>query len=118
MNEDGELVGMAIAGDRQATADLIDRHAAGVYAVCLGLVADLDRAQDLSRIRIASTFYGALVKDGRAVMYFGDQVRPGDAGRVLMRWRVGDNDYRVVYGDLQIETVSGPVLLELEASGR
>lgn len=49
MNEDAVLVGRAMAGDRQAAADLIDRHAAGVYAVCLGLVADPDRAQDLSQ---------------------------------------------------------------------
>jgi RNA polymerase sigma factor (sigma-70 family) len=49
MVADGELVDRAVAGDRQAAADLIDRHAAGVYAVCLGLLADPDQAQDVSQ---------------------------------------------------------------------
>lgn len=76
-----------------------------------------DMVVDMFRIRMASMYYGELVKDDRAVVYFGDQVGPGDAERVLMRWRMGD-EYRVVFGDLQTDTVSGEQLLELEASGR
>jgi RNA polymerase sigma-70 factor (ECF subfamily) len=49
MSGDAEIVGRAVAGDRQAAADLIERHAAAVYAVCLGLLADPDRAEDVSQ---------------------------------------------------------------------
>lgn len=49
MAPDAELVASARAGNRQAAAELIERHAAGVYAVCLGLLADPDRAQDASQ---------------------------------------------------------------------
>jgi len=49
MISDGELVSRSVSGDRQAAATLIERHAAAVYAVCLGLLADPDAAQDLSQ---------------------------------------------------------------------
>lgn len=66
------------------------------------------------RIRLASDFYGQLVKDGRAVVYHGSSVRPGDGQRVLMRWRVDDDKYRVVFGDLSAHTVDPLRMLELE----
>jgi RNA polymerase sigma-70 factor (ECF subfamily) len=46
---DAILIERAIDGDRQAAADLIERHAASVYAVCLGLLADPDQAQDAAQ---------------------------------------------------------------------
>jgi RNA polymerase sigma-70 factor (ECF subfamily) len=44
-----ELVKAAVAGDRNAAAELIERHAPAVYAVCLGLLADGDQAQDAAQ---------------------------------------------------------------------
>jgi hypothetical protein len=32
-----------------------------------------------------------------------------------MRWKVSDNEYRVIYGDLHAETVTPEKLAELEA---
>lgn len=49
MNADRELIIRATAGDRQAATDLVDRHAAAVYAACLGLLADPDLAQDAAQ---------------------------------------------------------------------
>jgi len=49
MVPDAELVERTLEGDRQAAADLIERHAAGVYAACLGLLADPDQAQDVAQ---------------------------------------------------------------------
>jgi RNA polymerase sigma-70 factor (ECF subfamily) len=46
---DAELVAATVRGDRQAAGDLVERHAAAVYAVCLGLLADPDRAQDAAQ---------------------------------------------------------------------
>jgi hypothetical protein len=69
---------------------------------------------DMFRIRMASTFYGELVREDRGVVYLGHEVRPGEAARVLMRWRIGEDTYRVIFGDLRAETVSGERLLELE----
>jgi len=49
MTPDAECVARAVAGDRDAAAELIEHHAAAVYAVCLGLLADPDRAEDLAQ---------------------------------------------------------------------
>ena len=35
-------------------------------------------------------------------------------GKVLLRWKVSENEYRVVFGDLHAETVSPEKLAELE----
>jgi hypothetical protein len=67
------------------------------------------------QMRGACEFYGKLVQEDMDVVYFGDRVNPGDAHRVLMRWKTGDGKYRVIFGDLSAETVDGGELLELEA---
>ena len=36
MTSDAGFVAKAVAGDRDAAAELIESHAAAVYAVCLG----------------------------------------------------------------------------------
>lgn len=49
--------------------------------------------------------------------YFGKTVGPKDAGEVLMHWKVEDESYRVIYGDLKTEIVKAarlPSLLEVK----
>ncbi len=65
------------------------------------------------RIRLASEYYGRLIREERGVTYHGATVRPGDADRVLMRWREGEL-YRVVFGDLTTDLVEPARMLELE----
>ena len=48
--------------------------------------------------------------------YYGKTVTPKDADKVLMRWKVSDSEYRVIYGDLLAETVTKEKLAELEAA--
>jgi len=69
---------------------------------------------EMFQIRLASTFFGDLVDDEKEVVYFGNSIRPGDAAGVLMRWKTGNDQYRVVWGDLHVSTVSGKQLLSLE----
>jgi len=49
VTDDAGLMEKAVAGDRQAAAALIELHARSVYAVCLGLLADPDQAQDAAQ---------------------------------------------------------------------
>jgi hypothetical protein len=49
-------------------------------------------------------------------VYYGNVVTPKDADKVLMRWKLSDNEYRVIFGDLHAETVSPERLAELEKS--
>jgi hypothetical protein len=49
-------------------------------------------------------YYMKLVREGHEPEYFGDQVKPGDADKILMRWKLDDGGTRVIYGDLHAET--------------
>ena len=61
-----------------------------------------------------AAFYMKLVQDNKAPAYYGNIVTPEDVDQVLLRWKVSDNDYRVIFGDLHTETVDADVLAELE----
>ncbi|MBN2182995.1 MAG: hypothetical protein JW715_13880, partial [Sedimentisphaerales bacterium] len=70
----------------------------------------------LMPIRGLSRFYRWLQFDKKEPAYYGQTVTPKDADKVLMRWKVSDNEYRVIYGDLHAETVTPEKLAELEAN--
>jgi hypothetical protein len=65
-------------------------------------------------IQGAAMFYMSLVQEKKEPAYYGNVVTPQDADKVLMRWKVSDTEYRVIYGDLHAETVSPEKLAELE----
>jgi outer membrane lipoprotein-sorting protein len=62
------------------------------------------------------SFYMKLVQEKKNPAYYGDIVTPEDTDLVLMRWKVSENEYRVIFGDLQAETVDTDVLAELEST--
>jgi len=78
--------------------------------------------KDIRLIRAAmptlnlSGFYYGLVQDKKDPAYYGKTVTPKDADKVLMRWKLSDNEYRVIFGDLHAETVTPAKLAELEAA--
>jgi hypothetical protein len=59
-------------------------------------------------------FYMTLVEDKKEPVYYGETVGPEDADAVLMRWKISDNEYRVIFGDLTTKEVTPQELLELE----
>ena len=61
-----------------------------------------------------SMFYMQLQQENKDPAYYGNIITPDDAGQVLMRWKVSDNEYRVIFGSLYAETVTADVLAELE----
>jgi hypothetical protein len=67
-------------------------------------------------IRGLGRFCDMLAQDGKDPAYYGKTVTPKDTDKVLMRWKVSDNEYRVIYGDLHTETVNSEKLAELEAA--
>ena len=68
----------------------------------------------LMPIRGAGRFYALLAQDKKSPAYYGKTVTPQDADKVLVRWKVSDSEYRVIFGDLHTETVSREKLAELE----
>jgi hypothetical protein len=63
----------------------------------------------------ACLFFNRLVKEDKDVAYYGDTVMAGDFNAVLVRWKISDNEYRVVFGDLTTKDVSAEGLAKLES---
>jgi len=61
-------------------------------------------------------FYMALVEDKKEPVYYGQTVGPNDVEAVLMRWKITDDTYRVIFGNLTVEDVTANELAELEAA--
>ena len=59
-------------------------------------------------------FYQTLIQGKKDPAYHGEFVTPKDADLVLMRWKISDNEYRVIFGDRHAETVTAEAMEELE----
>jgi hypothetical protein len=70
----------------------------------------------LMPIRGLGRFYIWLQADKKDPAYYGKTITPKDTDKVLMRWKVSDSEYRVIFGDLHAETVTPEKLSELEAA--
>ena len=86
-------------------------------------IKELTGKESASRLRDAllplhgiGIFYARLQYDAKDPAYYGEIVTPRDADKVLLRWKVSDSEYRVIYGDLHAETVTTEKLAELEAA--
>ena len=69
---------------------------------------------NMMKIQNACAFYAELLETDKVVAYYGDDIGPRDFDKVLLRWRLDDGQYRVIYGDLRAETLSADRLSELE----
>ena len=65
-------------------------------------------------IQSTCSFYAALDQADKDVAYYGDKVTVEDFNKVLMRWKISENEYRVIFGDLTTENVTAEELVELE----
>jgi hypothetical protein len=65
-----------------------------------------------TQILPAASFYAQLV--GKDAVYHGDRVTAENPELVLLRWKVSEGVYRVVFGDLSTGNVSVEELAELE----
>ena len=59
-------------------------------------------------------FYMMLVQERKEPVYYGETVTPEDTDAVLLRWKISDNQYRVIFGDLSVGTVTAEQLATLE----
>jgi outer membrane lipoprotein-sorting protein len=56
-----------------------------------------------------------ILRDNADAAYYGRTVGPNDKDKVLLRWKLDDGQYHVVYGDLRGETITGERLKTLES---
>jgi hypothetical protein len=52
------------------------------------------------------SFYQKLAREGHSPEYHGKTVKPGQADAVLLRWKLTEGQWRVIYGDLRVDTIS------------
>jgi hypothetical protein len=67
-----------------------------------------------SDIFFASAFYDKLIREKKDVAYYGDKIAVENSGKVLMRWKISGNRYRVVFGNLTTKTFTAEELAEFE----
>jgi len=90
------------------------------------LKEEMDRAQKdehmkkatemMSQVQSIGMFYMTLVQDKKEPAYYGESIAPDDAEAVLMKWKVSEGQYRVIFGDLSTLNVSTEELADLEKS--
>jgi hypothetical protein len=61
------------------------------------------------------SWINSLQRDHPECKYYGKTVTGNDAGKVLLRWKLDDGQYRVIYGDLKHENATADRLRDLEA---
>ena len=73
-------------------------------ALARGEKAPDQQAMMQKAVEIASgiRFYQTLIGEGHSPEYFGKTVQPGQADAVLLRWKLADGRWRVIYGDLRV----------------
>jgi hypothetical protein len=74
-----------------------------------------DYAFLFSHLQATGRFFGDLFLEYEDVAYHGNVVTANDLELPLLRWKISDDEYRVLFGDLRIEEVSAADLAELEA---
>ena len=62
-----------------------------------------------------ATFRDALIAQGRDVVYYGDRAESNDPHVVLMHWKLSDDQYGVILGDMSARTVHARTLIRLQA---
>jgi hypothetical protein len=70
------------------------------------------------RAHLAATgmFYGELFIEYKDVAYHGKVISASDKDLPLLRWKISDEKYRVIFGDLRIEEVRTTELTGIEAN--
>jgi len=110
--EEGAIGGLrayaALTGGRYPSAPAFDTAAGEIRADRDRLMKEgrwgPESIKQLFRYRDFSSFYQKLIEDGVEVEYHGDSVSALDYDKILMRWKLKDGRWRVIYGDLRIET--------------
>jgi len=82
-------------------------------SVSSGAAVQIDDGQ-IVNLKLGANYTGRLKAEGKEPVYYGRTVTPADAGKVLLRWKLDDGRYRVIFGDLRIQDVNGQRLAELE----
>ena len=68
----------------------------------------------LLSVKPTCLFYAELLRQDKDVAYYGDTVSARETNAILIRWKILEDQYRVVFGDLVAKDISTARLAELE----
>jgi hypothetical protein len=72
--------------------------------------------EKLAKLEMVGQAYAALENGGKDPAYHGDKVTAEFPHAVLLRWKIGEGIYRVIFGDLSKRDVTSDELTRLEAA--
>jgi outer membrane lipoprotein-sorting protein len=73
-----------------------------------------DYQSELQNLLPAGIFYTQMTGTDKEAVYYGDKVTADNPELVLLRWKVSDGVYRVIFGNLTVTDVNAEELAELE----
>jgi len=60
-------------------------------------------------------YYNELLKEGKEVVYYGENSLPADANSIIIHWKVSEDTYNVVFGNLEMKTLNSEQLIQIQA---
>jgi hypothetical protein len=78
-------------------------------------VLDGEKAYQAELLGNLVQFRDELIAQGREVVYYGEQAKFKDPCAIIMHWKLSDDRYGVIFGDLTTRTVSAKTLILLQA---
>jgi len=78
---------------------------------CLGRT---NKAENI-KLSVMPKLYEDLRQKGKDVIYYGSSIDTQDSNAVLMQWKIGDGQYKVIFPDLSTRTVNAEELIDLLA---
>ncbi len=67
----------------------------------------------LMKVDMVGRMYTILEKDGKDPAYYGDKVTADHPDAVLFRWKIDNDTYRVIFGDLSHREVTPEALADM-----
>jgi hypothetical protein len=125
-DEENVIKGLRLFADAvgKYPANLESRVLVGEYRKHTGFdpnsykdLSDEERTRKTSEVislGIPGFLYKTLVEENKDPAYYGETVGPDDTNKVLLRWKLDDGQYRVIFGDLSVRNVRPEELAELE----
>jgi hypothetical protein len=84
------------------------------YRPTRGITLQPPMMERIMTLQSIGFFYRTLVEDKKEPVYYGESVGPDDADKVLLKWKVSDDHYRVIFGDLTAEDITAEKWKEFE----
>jgi len=109
------IVALLVIGSFFGGPDAVGRHTYEDSKLFLQYTLRGESACKAQILDNLARFRDDLVAQGREVVYYGDHVDLSDHYAIVMHWKISDDKYGVILGDLSARTISTRALIRLQA---